>query len=209
MDNTYSGSLFIVAAPSGGGKTSLVKELVNNLTNIDVSVSHTTRPKRPNETHGVDYYFISDDEFQGMVNNDEFVEYAHVFDHAYGTAKAQIYERLSAGIDVVLDIDWQGAEQIKKLFHDAVSIFIIPPSLDALKQRLFARKQDNQDVISLRMRKAQAELGHYSEFDFLIVNDTFCEAASDLKAIVIAHRLRMQRQVVQQQKLLSFLLASK
>ncbi|GGI85848.1 guanylate kinase [Legionella impletisoli] len=208
MAEQYSGSLFIVAAPSGGGKTSLVKKLIDELNDIEVSISHTTRPQRPGETHGVDYFFIDQNTFNEMIREQEFVEHAHVFEHSYGTSKAQIHDRLQAGIDVVLDIDWQGAKQIKHIFKDAVGIFIVPPSLEALKQRLFDRKQDNQEVIAARMNKAKDELSHYHEFDYLIVNDQFKKAAEELKSIVIAHRLRLKRQSVQQRKLLSLLLTS-
>lgn len=204
----YSGNLFIVAAPSGGGKTSLVKKLIETLDHIEVSVSHTTRAMRPGERDGVDYFFIDDKEFINMVNDNSFLEHAKVFNNFYGTSIAQINARLACGIDVVLDIDWQGAEQIRRSFPDAVSIFIIPPSLDALKQRLTNRQQDNHDVISDRMKKAQDELSHYPEFDYLIVNDDFEHAAMELGAIVIANRLRVQRQVNKQSKLLSFLMSS-
>ena len=204
----YSGNLFIVAAPSGGGKTSLVKKLIETLDHIEVSVSHTTRAMRPGERDGVDYFFIDDKEFIKMVNDNAFLEHAKVFNNLYGTSIAQINTRLACGIDVVLDIDWQGAEQIRRSFPDAVSIFIIPPSLDALKQRLTNRQQDNHDVISARMKKAQDELSHYPEFDYLIVNDDFEHAAMELGAIVIANRLRVQRQVNKQSKLLSFLMSS-
>ncbi len=170
----YSGNLYIVAAPSGGGKTSLVRHLTKTLDNIEVSISHTTRQMRPGEQDGVDYFFIDETQFIEMVNNNEFVEHAHVFNHLYGTSTAQIAQRLQQGIDIVLDIDWQGAEQIRRAFpDDAVSIFIIPPSLDELKQRLMNRRQDNHDIIGVRMIKAQDELSHYPEFDYLIVNDTF------------------------------------
>ncbi|MDR3443147.1 MAG: guanylate kinase [Legionella sp.] len=208
MVGDYSGNLFIVAAPSGGGKTSLVKKLIETLDHIEVSVSHTTRAMRPGERDGVDYFFIDDKEFIKMVNDNAFLEHAKVFNNFYGTSIEQINARLACGIDVVLDIDWQGAEQIRRSFPDAVSIFIIPPSLDALKQRLTNRQQDNHDVISDRMKKAQDELSHYPEFDYLIVNDDFEHAAMELGAIVIANRLRVQRQVNKQSKLLSFLMSS-
>ena len=207
MANQYSGSLFIVAAPSGGGKTSLVKQLLSDMEEIVVSVSHTTRQKRPGETHGVDYFFIDDQTFNQMITDNAFVEHANVFERFYGTSAAQITDRLQAGIDVVLDIDWQGAQQIKRRFADAVSIFVIPPSLDVLKQRLRDRQQDDAETISHRMQRAQDELSHYAEFDYLIVNDDFVVAASELRAVVVAHRLRMARQSKAQRKLLSFLLA--
>lgn len=204
----YSGNLFIVAAPSGGGKTSLVRNLVTTLENIEVSVSHTTRTMRPGEKNGIDYFFVDEKEFLSMVNENAFLEHAQVFNHLYGTSMAQISERLKRGIDVVLDIDWQGAAQIRRSFPAAVSIFIIPPSIDELKQRLMNRKQDKDEVISDRMKKAQDEMSHYPEFDYLIVNDSFEHAAMELGAIVIANRLRIERQVNKQSKLLSFLMAS-
>ena len=208
MSGNHLGSLFIVAAPSGGGKTSLVKKLIHDLTLIDVSISHTTRAMRPGEVNGVDYFFINEAEFEKMVSQNAFIEHAVVFDNLYGTAFEQINARLSAGVDVVLDIDWQGAQQIKRCFSDAVSVFVIPPSIEALKERLQARRQDNETVIQSRMNNACTELEHYSEFDYLIVNDDFEEAAFQLQSIVIAHRLRMSRQSIQQEILLSFLLSS-
>jgi guanylate kinase len=204
----YSGNLFIVAAPSGGGKTSLVRNLIDTLEYIEVSISHTTRVMRPGEAHGVDYFFVDEEQFTTMINEGAFIEHAQVFNHLYGTSKAQIRERLERGIDVVLDIDWQGAAQIKNDFPEAVSIFIIPPSIEALKERLTNRGQDNDEIIRGRMKKAQDELSHYSEFDYLIVNDTFEHAAADLCAIVLANRLRIERQVNKQAKLLSFLMSS-
>ena len=208
MSNSYLGSLIIVAAPSGGGKTSLVKKLVTMLPNIEVSISHTTRRMRPGEKDGVDYFFINETQFLEMVNAKAFIEHAEVFNHHYGTSVAQINTRLEAGIDVVLDIDWQGAQQIKSIFPTAVSIFIIPPSLLILNQRLLNRRQDDEELIDNRMQRAQAELSHFSEFDYLIVNEDFDKASSELQAIVMANRLAMRRQIIEQRKLLSFLLAS-
>ena len=208
MANNYMGSLFIVAAPSGGGKTSLVKKLLSSLDDIAVSISHTTRKKRPAEVDGVDYFFVDEPQFVRMIDEAAFVEHAEVFSHYYGTSVSQITDRLRAGIDIVLDIDWQGAQQIKQLFTDAVSVFVIPPSLEVLKERLMSRQQDDETVIQKRMQSACNELSHYAEFDYLIVNDHFDKAAEELKAIVIAHRLRMARQVEQQRQLLSFLLSS-
>lgn len=202
------GNLFIVAAPSGGGKTSLVKQLVQTLTDIEVSISHTTRDKRATEVDGVDYFFVTDGEFQKMIREHAFVEHAHVFHHSYGTSIAQINDKISMGIDVVLDIDWQGAQQIKRVFADAVGIFILPPSLEVLNQRLLDRQRDDDEVISNRMEQARDEMSHYHEFDYLIVNDKFSQAASELQAIVVAHRQRLTRQCTQQRKLLSFLLSS-
>ena len=207
MPENNVGNLYIVAAPSGGGKTSLVKALVEGMSDIAVSVSHTTRPQRTGEVDGVDYFFIKQDEFNQMILENAFIEHAQVFENSYGTSKSQIEDRLRRGVDVLLDIDWQGAQQIKHVFKNTVGIFIIPPSLDTLKQRLQGRKQDADDVIHARMQRAKDELSHYAEFDYLVVNDDFYCAASDLKSIVIAHRLRMQRQIEKQRKLLSFLLS--
>lgn len=203
------GSLFIVAAPSGGGKTSLIKALTERMANIRVSISHTTRPARPGEQHGVDYFFVDKQTFARMVEQGEFIEYATVFDHCYGTSVLQIKDDLDAGIDIVLDIDWQGAKQIRSMFKEALSVFVVPPSLDVLKQRLRTRQQDNNQVIDARMQRAQAELSHYREFDYLIVNDVFDKAAAELEAIVTSHRLRTSRQAIRERKLLSFLLSSK
>lgn len=208
MGDSYPGNLIIVAAPSGGGKTSLVKKLVSTLPDIEVSISHTTRKMRPGEKDGVDYFFIRNQQFLDMVAANAFIEHAQVFNHHYGTSVAQINARLMAGIDVVLDIDWQGAQQIKSIFPEAISVFILPPSLTILQQRLFDRRQDDEEVIGNRMQRAQDELSHFSEFDYLIVNEDFEKASLELLAIVLANRLRMKRQQVEQRKLLSFLLAS-
>lgn len=207
MANLLLGNIFIVAAPSGGGKTSLVRQLIRVLDDIEVSISHTTRAKRPGEKEGVDYFFVNETRFLEMVNDNDFVEHAQVFNHYYGTSVAQINARLSAGIDVVLDIDWQGAQQIRRIFPQAISIFVVPPSLDVLKQRLKNRQQDKDEVIADRMHRAQDELSHFSEFDYLIVNDDFEKATFDLQAIVTANRLTLQRQSAKVGKLLSFLLS--
>lgn len=208
MDESSPGNIFIVAAPSGGGKTSLVKQLITITDDIAVSVSHTTRAPRPGEQDAKDYFFVSEAQFIDMINNNAFVEHAAVFNHYYGTSTAQIKARLAQGIDVVLDIDWQGALQIRHLFPDAVSIFIVPPSLAILKQRLEGRGQDNEEVIRARMQRAQDELSHFSEFDYLIVNDDFDKACLELQAIVKANRLGLLRQSRKIGKLLSLLLPS-
>lgn len=207
MQDNDKGNLYIVAAPSGGGKTSLVRNLVETLDGIEVSISHTTRAKRPGEKEAKDYFFVSEEEFIGMVNENVFIEHARVFNYLYGTSVKQITRRLEHGIDVVLDIDWQGAEQIRRTYPDAVSIFIVPPSLDVLEQRLMQRGQDKDHVISDRMKKATDEMSHYPEFDYLIVNDNFDKAALELQSIVIANRLKIERQVNKQAKLLSILLS--
>ena len=202
------GKLFIVAAPSGGGKTSLVNQLIATFPQIELSISHTTRPARPKEKHGKDYFFISQSEFLNMIDEHAFLEHAQVFENHYGTSKQQIEERLSQGIDVILDIDWQGAQQIRQIHPQAISIFLLPPSLETLRDRLQNRQQDNLEVIEKRMKQAQEELSHYNEFDYLIVNKEFDTALEQLKAIVIAERLKKDVQVIRESKLLSFLLAS-
>ncbi len=202
------GCLFIVAAPSGGGKTSLVHQLVQDVDKIQISISHTTRQKRPGEEDGVHYFFVEDTDFEQMIKNHEFIEYARVFDHLYGTSVKQINQRLQQGIDIVLDIDWQGAQQIKHLYPDAVSIFVLPPSLEVLHERLKNRQQDTDHVILNRMLRAQDEMNHYHEFDYLIINDDFAKAAFELTVIVRAERLKMLRQQVRQRHLLTCLMTS-
>ncbi|KTD61513.1 guanylate kinase [Legionella spiritensis] len=208
MTDSSQGNLFIVAAPSGGGKTSLVKKLIQSLDDIAVSISHTTRPQRPGEQDGVDYFFVSRDQFLDMINENDFLEHAVVFNHYYGTSVAQINRLLDEGKDVVLDIDWQGAQQIRHIYPRSVSIFVVPPSLTVLKKRLEERRQDDHKVIAARMQRAQDELSHFSEFDYLIINDEFNQAAMDLQAIVRANRLTLKRQSEKAGKLLSFLLSS-
>ena len=208
-EKVNTGQLFIVAAPSGGGKTSLVNRLIQSMSSIELSISHTTRFARPKEKHGSDYFFIEHAEFESMIAHHEFIEYAKVFDNYYGTSKKQIEERLAQCIDIVLDIDWQGAQQIKAIYPQAVSIFLLPPSLQALRERLENRQQDNPEIIEKRMHQAHAELEHYQEFDYLIVNEEFDLALSQLKSIVTALRLTKNVQIIRQRKLLSFLLASR
>jgi guanylate kinase len=188
------GKLYIIAAPSGAGKTSLVKQLVADLDSLTVSISHTTRPMRPGEAHGRDYYFVPIADFQDMLEQQAFLEHARVFDNFYGTARQTVQENLSQGLDVILEIDWQGAQQIKKLLPDSQSIFILPPSTAVLQQRLRNRGQDDEQIIARRMRDAVAEMSHYHEFDYLVVNDDFEQALAALKSILIANRLTRQRQ---------------
>jgi guanylate kinase len=207
-DQKKLGQLFILAAPSGGGKTSLVNQLMLSMPKIELSISHTTRAARPKEKHGKDYFFVDKQVFLEMIEDHAFLEYAKVFDNYYGTSKLQIEERLNNGIDIVLDIDWQGAQQIKEIIPNAISIFLLPPSLDTLRERLQNRQQDNQDVIEKRMQQAQAELTHYDEFDYLVVNKEFDVALEQLKAIVTAERLKKDIQVQRESKLLSFLLTT-
>jgi guanylate kinase len=183
-----SGSLFIVAAPSGAGKTSLVKALVKQEPNIKLSVSHTTRSARPGEVNGQDYWFISPEEFSTMRDEGAFLESATVFDNSYGTSAETIESQLKQGFDVILEIDWQGAQQVRSNHTDCVSIFILPPSKATLEQRLRGRGQDDESIIARRMRDAENEMSHYIEFDYLIVNDDFDVALSELTAVISARR---------------------
>lgn len=200
------GHLYIVAAPSGGGKTSLIKALLADVVNIDVSISHTTRSKRPFEKEGRDYYFVDDGPFNEMVAADEFVEHATVFSHQYGTSKAELLGKLNEGIDVLLDIDWQGADQLTHLYQNVVTVFIVPPSLDVLRQRLTDRAGDHPEAVDKRMADAQSEISHFESFDYLIVNEVFEQALAELKAIVYANRLKRPIQQQRYKKLLSNLL---
>jgi guanylate kinase len=177
--------LFILSAASGTGKTSLANALVESLPHLVFSVSHTTRAPRPGEKHGVHYYFVTPKEFEEMIAAGRFFEHAVVFGHYYGTARGQIENLLRQGKSVILDIDWQGAQSVKRLMPEAVSIFILPPSRAALEERLLRRGQDTPEIIRRRMREAVAEMRHYREFDHVVVNDDFEAALQDLKAIVL------------------------
>lgn len=188
------GTLFVISAPSGAGKTSLVKALLEQTENIGVSVSHTTRAKREGEQDGVDYNFIDKDAFVAMVEQSAFLEHAQVFDNYYGTAIANIEAKLRQGEDVILEIDWQGAAQVRKQLPYAVNIFILPPSQAALEERLRGRGQDSDEIIARRMRDAKSETSHYSEYDYLVVNDEFEHALVELKGIVQARRCRYSAQ---------------
>ena len=200
------GTLYIISAPSGAGKTSLVKKLSTGLNDLVVSVSHTTRKQRPGEVHGQDYFFCELEEFNALQQDQVFLEYAKVFDHHYGTSNTMVNKALSEDQDVILEIDWQGAQQVKKMMPNAVSIFILPPSLASLEKRLRARGQDSQTIIDRRMQDAIAEISHHTEYDYLIVNDEFDEAYEKLKSIVIADRLLQKRQALSLKLLLSNLL---
>lgn len=192
-----SGNLYIIAAPSGTGKTTLVKALVESMSNIMVSISHTTRPQRPGEIHGVHYYFIQPAEFQQMIDHDDFIEHAIVFNNAYGTSRKWVEETLAKGIDVILEIDWQGQEQIKQLLpHAAISIFILPPTLDVLRNRLINRQQDHFDVIQERLRDVREAVSHIHNFDYVVMNDDFAHALHDLETIIEAGRLLQKRQSI-------------
>ncbi len=202
------GTLYIISAPSGAGKTSLVRQLIAETDQLVVSISHTTRPIRPGETHGADYYFVSQAEFGVLIENGELLEHAKVFDNFYGTAKTTVEENLGQGLDVILEIDWQGAQQIRRIRPDCLSIFILPPSTGILEQRLKNRGQDDEQVIARRMRDAVTEIRHHDEFDYILVNDSFEHALGELKSIIIANRLRKYRQQLNLKNLLAQLLSS-
>ncbi len=183
------GKLYIIAAPSGAGKTSLVKAMVKSTPHVRVSVSHTTRGIRPTEIDGVNYHFTTVNGFQKMLQDDVFLEHAEVFGNYYGTSRHWVREQLNKGEDVILEIDWQGAQQVRNLMPDAVSIFILPPSLEALRERLIGRATDDLAIIERRMSQAVSEMSHYGEFDYLVINDEFDLALRDLQTIIRSHRL--------------------
>jgi len=201
------GTLFVISAPSGAGKTSLVQALLDQDKKIKVSVSYTTRPMRPGEENGVNYHFVDHSAFQSMIDNNEFLEHAEVFGNFYGTSRSWIAEQLEKGDDLILEIDWQGAEQVRKLMPDCVSIFILPPSRETLLQRLTNRGQDDQSIIEQRMSEAVSEMSHYDDSDYVVINDDFDVALDDLKTIVHTYRLKQSRQSLQHQKLIKELLA--
>lgn len=177
-------NLFIIAAPSGCGKTSLVKALLGSSSKLSVSVSHTTRKPRKAEIDGKNYHFISKERFGEMISNNDFVEHAEVFGNMYGTARSNIKEKLDANIDIILEIDWQGARQVRENMPNSISIFILPPSKNVLLQRLTDRGQDDEETISKRMKNSESEMSHYDEFEYLVINDQFDSALNDLKAII-------------------------
>lgn len=185
-----SGTLYIISAPSGGGKTSLISALLQSVDNIEVSVSYTTRPPRPGEKNGTNYHFVDETTFKKLIAENIFLEHAKVFDHYYGTSRLWVEKKLQAGIDIILEIDWQGARQIRTMLPETMSIFIIPPTKEVLEKRLRGRAQDPDSVIVKRMTKARGEMSHYDEYDYLIVNNLLIEALDDLKAIILARRLR-------------------
>ena len=177
-------NLFIIAAPSGCGKTSLVKALLESSSKLSVSVSHTTRKPRKAEIDGKNYHFVSKERFGEMISNNDFVEFAKVFGNMYGTARSNIKEKLDASIDIILEIDWQGARQVRENMPNSISIFILPPSKNVLLQRLTDRGQDDEETISKRMKNSESEMSHYDEFEYLVINDQFDSALNDLKAII-------------------------
>ena len=204
---THRGTLFTVSAPSGAGKTSLLAELVNRLSDIRVSISHTTRAMRPGERNGIDYHFVTEPEFIAMLERVEFLEHARVFGNLYGTSQHWVEEQLNSGTDVVLEIDWQGAIQVRRLLPDCVRVFILPPSINTLMTRLTSRRQDQPEVIQQRLAQAREEISHYVEADYLIVNDQFDTALDELLAVVKSQRLTLAAQERRFQALLRSLLS--
>jgi len=188
------GTLFVISAPSGAGKTSLVSEMLRQDSRLGVSVSHTTRPMREGEQNGVNYHFVSRDEFEAMIARGDFLEHADVFGNYYGTSQVWVRETLATGHDVILEIDWQGAKQVRRLIPECVSVFIVPPSAEVLRQRLVGRGTDAADVVERRLAEAEEECRHAVEFDYLVVNDDFSTALADLLAIVRSRRLQITAQ---------------
>jgi guanylate kinase len=204
--NKAQGTLYVVSAPSGAGKTSLLKQLIREIESVETSISHTTRAIRKGEVNGVDYHFVDETQFKALIIDSAFYEHAEVFGNFYGTSKASIEEQLDSGVDVILEIDWQGARQIRNQLPQSCSIFILPPTKQALHERLQGRGQDNEAVIMRRMEAAQNEMSHYSEYDYLVINDDFSLAVSELKAIIIAKRQKLSFQQQKHAHLLSNLL---
>ena len=202
-----AGTLYIVSAPSGAGKTTLVGALLKNMPDIKASISHTTRPMRPGEKEGINYHFVSEETFLSLINKEAFLEHAQVFNHFYGTSKEWVEKTLSEGIDVILEIDWQGAEQIRDLIPESKSIFILPPSLEALEERLIKRGQDDPIVIKRRLDAAKEEISHYMMADYLLINDGFDETLVEFNSIILHERLKLQSQKQKNLNLLNSLLS--
>lgn len=211
MSNKAPGGLYVVSAPSGGGKTSLTRASIDALARAgitaEISVSYTTRAPRPGEQEGLHYHFVGQEAFKAMMARAELLEHAEIYGEHYGTGRARTEALLAQGRDLILDIDWQGARQIKQQAPDAVTIFILPPSLTKLEQRLRARRQDAEDAIARRMGQARAEMAHYTEYDYVIVNQDFEQAMSELMAIFVARRLRRPVQEIRHKSLIHKLLA--
>ena len=201
------GTLYIVSAPSGAGKTTLVGALLKKMPDVKASISHTTRPMRPGEKEGVNYHFVSEEIFLSLVNKEAFLEHAQVFNHFYGTSKEWVEKTLSEGVDVILEIDWQGAEQIRDLIPESKSIFILPPSLEALEERLIKRGQDDPTVIKRRLAAAKEEISHYMMADYLLINDGFDETLVEFNSIILHERLKLQSQKQKNLNLLNSLLS--
>lgn len=203
---TSLGTLFTVSAPSGAGKTSLVNALADSSPETVVSVSHTTRPIRPGETDGINYHFVTHEQFESMVEQKAFLEHAKVFTNHYGTSKVWVEEQLQQGKNVILEIDWQGAQQVRLDMPQTVGVFILPPSLDTLRQRLTGRGQDDVSVIEARMAEAHSEISHFGDADYIIVNDQFDEALAQFRGLVSAEQLRRDKQGLRYSELISSLL---
>jgi guanylate kinase len=201
------GKLFVIAAPSGAGKTSLVRALMQRRPTLRFSISYTTRKQRPNERHEHDYFFVAKEKFEQMRDAGEFLEHARVFDNYYGTSRSQVERLLEAGQDVLLEIDWQGAQQIRRALPECRSIFVLPPSRAALEQRLRNRGTDSDEVIARRLRDSLADLSHWSEFDYIVVNDEFDRATGDLEAIVTGQGESLRRDRAELKELLAQLLS--
>ena len=199
-------NLYVVAAPSGGGKTSLIRALLEKDEKASLSISHTTRAPRPGEVEGLHYHFVDDSTFTRMIAENAFLEHAQVFDNRYGTGRDAVSLKLAAGYDIILDIDWQGARQIRGNFPDCCTIFILPPSLEVLRNRLANRGQDSMEVIERRMKDARAEISHWNEFDFVIINDDFDQALADLQSIVRHRKPRRPEQIDRNDDLVAELL---
>lgn len=206
-ENSSKGTLYIVSAPSGAGKSSLVTALLEQTRDIKVSVSHTTRAPRPGEEDTVNYNFVSVDQFKALLAEDAFLEHAEVFGNFYGTSRIWLEEQLNAGTDIILEIDWQGAQQVRKLMPEAVGIFILPPSKEALQERLDNRGQDSAEIIAGRMAQAVSEMSHFDEYDYVIINDRFEVALNELRSVIIAQRQLLKSQQLRQGQLISDLLA--
>lgn len=201
------GTLFTLSAPSGAGKTTLVAALLKSMSNVQVSVSHTTRDARPGEVDGVNYHFVHREQFQQMIAESDFLEHAEVHGNYYGTSRHWVAQTLASGVDVILEIDWQGAAQIRKLYPNCLGIFILPPSIAALRQRLDNRGQDDAEVIDRRVAAAQAEMNHYDDADYLIINDDFDIALRELQSVITARRCHISIQSESQKQLLRDLLS--
>ncbi len=206
MNKAFVGTLFIFSAPSGAGKTSLVTSLLSCTQHIGVSVSHTTRAPRPGEVDGKNYHFVNKEEFIRMAGEGAFLEHAQVFDNYYGTSQSWVESELEAGRDVILEIDWQGAQQVRRIIQDTVNVFIAPPSIQALRERLRNRKQDDDEIIERRMRDARNEMSHFVEYDYLIINDDFENTLQELRSIVIARRHRLIAQQMRHAEVINNLL---
>jgi guanylate kinase len=204
--NPPRGKLFVIAAPSGAGKTSLVRALIERVPSLKFSISYTTRKQRPNEQHGRDYFFVDHAEFERMAAAGEFLEHAPVYDNYYGTSRPQVESMLADGENVLLEIDWQGAQQIRRTLPECQSIFILPPSREALERRLRGRNTDSEEVIARRLRDSIADMSHWNEFDYVVVNDDFAHATADLETIVAGRGEALRRDRSELQTLLPQLL---